>query len=85
MMKLLFALSLLASWPAVGDDEDERPLEAGEVMQEGCLQGTCFRMVNTTRLTDNDEADRETARRIMETELDPSAPAPSSSSSKAGK
>lgn len=85
MMKLLLLFGLLLTWPALGEDDDERPLEAGEVLQEGCLQGTCFRMVNTTRLTDNDAADRETARRIMETELDPSAPAPSSSSSKAGK
>ncbi len=59
-------LSLMMSFPASGEDE-ERALEAGEVMQEGCLQGTCFRMVNTTPLTQNRAALAKEAEVIMET------------------
>ncbi len=65
-------ISLAVSFPAWGDDE-ERALEAGEVMQEGCLNGTCYKLVNTKRLTNNAEVERELVRRLMETDLAPPA------------
>ncbi len=62
------ALSLLTAHANITHERDD---EHGEVNQEACLSGGCYKDVNTTVLTNNDWAERDLAERIMETKMPP--------------